>query len=171
MRSISPNLVPPAARKRLYPRHRLDIEPSDLAAGLAAMTAADPKRAAADLERLWSPRGQALATYSVRSGFHLLLSTLQLPPGSEVMFSAVTHPDMPRLAMHHGLVPVPVDLDRGTLAPRPDALTRGLTPRHRIPVVAHPFGGLVDLDLPREVCASRGVLLVADCAHPLHGPL
>ncbi|TMD19068.1 MAG: DegT/DnrJ/EryC1/StrS aminotransferase family protein, partial [Chloroflexi bacterium] len=135
------------------------------------MTASDPKRAAADLERLWSPAGHALATYSVRSGFHLLLSTLQLPPGSEVMFSAVTHPDMPRLAMHHGLVPVPVDLDRGTLAPRPDALTRALTPRTRILVVAHLFGGLVDLDLAWEMCESRGVLLVEDCAQAFRGPL
>ena len=158
-------------QRRLYARHRLDIEPSDLAAGLAAMTASDPQRAAADLERLWSPRGQALATYSVRSGFHLLLSTLNLPPGSEVMFSAVTHPDMPRLAMHHGLVPMPVDLDRGTLAPRPDALTRALTPRTRILVVAHLFGGLVDLDLAWEMCESRGVLLVEDCAQAFRGPL
>src|SRR6266568_3294942 len=157
--------------QRLYARHRLDIEPSDLAAGLAAMTASDAKRAAADLERLWSPGGQALATYSVRSGFHLLLSTLQLPPGSEVMFSAVTHPDMPRLAMHHGLVPVPVDLDRGRLAPRPDALRRALTARTRILVVAHLFGGLVDLDLAWEMCESRGVLLVEDCAQAFRGPL
>src|SRR5256885_7072644 len=171
MQSISRNLVAPAARKRLSARHRLDIEPSDLAAGLAAMTASDPQRAAADLERLWSPRGQALATYSVRSGFHLLLSTLTLPPGSEVVFSAVTHPDMPRLAMHHGLVPVPVDLERGTLASRPDALTRALTPRTRILVVAHLFGGLVDLDLAWEMCESRGVLLVEDCAQAFRGPL
>jgi perosamine synthetase len=157
--------------KHLFARHHLDIEPSDLAAGLAAMTASRPERAAAELETLWSPGGQGLATYSVRSGFHLLLRTLQLPPGSEVMFSAVTHPDMPRLATHHGLVPVPVDLDRGTLAPRPDALTRALTPRTRILVVAHLFGGLVDLDLAWEICESRGVLLVEDCAQAFRGPL
>ncbi|TMD79915.1 MAG: DegT/DnrJ/EryC1/StrS aminotransferase family protein, partial [Chloroflexi bacterium] len=79
--------------------------------------------------------------------------------------------DMPRLAMHHGLEPVPVDLDRGTLAPRPDALTRALTPRTRILVVAHLFGGLVDLDLAWEMCESRGVLLVEDCAQAFRGPL
>src|SRR6266702_6873231 len=126
--------------KRLYARHRLDIEPSDLAAGLAAMSASDPRRAAADLERLWSPGGQALATYSVRSGFHLLLSTLQLPPGSEVLFSAVTHPDMPRLALHHGLIPVPIDLEPATLAPRPELVHRAITDRTRMLVVAHLFG-------------------------------
>lgn len=157
--------------QHLYARHRLDIEPSHLAAGLAAMTASHPERAAAELERFWSPAGQGLATYSVRSGFHLLLSALDLPPGSEVMFSAVTHPDMPRLVEHHGLVPVPVDLDRGTLAPRPDALMRAITPRTRMLVVAHLFGGLVDLDLAWEMCESRGVLLVEDCAQAFRGPL
>src|SRR5438094_10429848 len=107
MQSISRNLVAPAARKRLYARHRLDIEPSDLAAGLAAMTASDPQRAAADLERLWSPRGQALASCSVRSGFDLLLSTLNLPPRSDVMFSAGRPPAIPRLTMHRRQVAVP----------------------------------------------------------------
>src|SRR5258706_10850754 len=157
--------------QRLYARHRLDIEPSDLAPGLAAMTASDHKRAAADLERFWSNGCQALAAYPVRSGVQLLRSTLQLPPGSEVMAAAVAHPDRPRLAAHHGLVPVAVDLDRGTLAPRPDALTRALTPRTRILVVAHLFGGLVDLDLAWEMCESRGVLLVEDCAQAFRGPL
>jgi perosamine synthetase len=157
--------------QKLFARHRLDIEPSDIAAGFAAMTATDAKGEAAEVERLWSPTGQALAAYSVRSGFHLLLTALNLPPGSEVAFSAVTHPDIPRLALHHGLVPVPVDLDRGTLAPRPDALMRAITPRTRMLVVAHLFGGLVDLDLAWELCESRGVLLVEDCAQAFRGPL
>jgi perosamine synthetase len=157
--------------QHLYARHRLDIELSHITAGLAAMTASSSGRAAGELETLWSPAGQGLATYSVRSGFHLLLSTLDLPPGSEVMFSAVTHPDMPRLVEHHGLVPVPVDLDRGTLAPRPDAVMRAITPRTRMLVVAHLFGGLVDLDLAWEMCESRGVLLVEDCAQTFRGPL
>lgn len=157
--------------QRLFARHRLDIRPSDIAAGFAAMAATGREVAAAEVERLWSPAGQALATYSVRSGFHLLLTALDLPRGSEVAFSAVTHPDMPRIAVHHGLVPVPVDLDRGTLAPRPDALMRAITPRTRMLVVAHLFGGLVDLDLAWELCESRGVLLVEDCAQAYRGPL
>ena len=157
--------------KRLYARHRLDIKLRHLAYAISTMSASGDWQAATDVERLWSAQGAALACYSVRSGFHLLLSTLNLPPGSEVMFSAVTHPDMPRLAMHHGLVPVPVDLERGTLASRPDALTRALTPRTRILVVAHLFGGLVDLDLAWEMCESRGVLLVEDCAQAFRGPL
>lgn len=50
------------------------------------------------------------------TGFDLLLQTLKLPAGSEVLCSAVTIPDMIYLLRHHGLVPVPVDLDPQTLA-------------------------------------------------------
>ncbi len=156
--------------KRLYARHRLDIRPADILAGLAALGASDPDRAAWEVEDLWSADGSALACYSVRSGFHLLLTTLDLPRGSEVLFSAVTHPDMPRLAEHHGLQPVPVDLDVDTLAPRPELVARAITPDTRMLVVAHLFGGRVDLAPFADICRRHGVLLVEDCAQAFRGP-
>ncbi len=78
----------PGAMKPFYARHRLDIWPPHIAAALAAMPALDRERAAVDVERLWSHDGSALGCYSVRSGFHALLSALALAPGSDVMFSA-----------------------------------------------------------------------------------
>jgi perosamine synthetase len=155
---------------RLYARHRLDIRPEDLLFGLAAIGASDPDRAAWEVEDLWSADGSALACYSVRSGFHLLLATLDLPRGSEVLFSAVTHPDMPRLAEHHGLQAVPVDLDIDALAPRPELVARALTPKTRMLVVAHLFGGRVDLAPLVDICRHHGVLLVEDCAQAFRGP-
>lgn len=156
--------------KRLYARHRLDIRPADLVKAVAVLPASDHARAAAEVERLWSSEGSALACYSVRSGFHLLLGALGLPRGSEVLFSAITHPDMPRLAQHHGLVPVPVDLDPATLAPHPEALMRALGERSRLLVVAHLFGGHVDLAGLAGVCRRHGILLVEDCAQAFDGP-
>ena len=156
--------------KLLYARHRLDIRPSHLAVGLGAMVASDPDRAAAEVEDLWSWGGTALACYSVRSGFHLLLSALDLPRGSRVLFSAVTHPDMPRLAEHHGLVPVPIDLDPRTLAPRLDLVAAALHRGARVLVVAHLFGGHVDLEPLARLCRRHGVLLVEDCAQSYSGP-
>ena len=47
-----------------------------------------------------------------------MLEALALPAGSEVLVSAVTHPDMIRILEAHELVAVPVDLDTATLAPR-----------------------------------------------------
>ena len=154
--------------KRLYARHRLDIRATDLVAALTAMAAIDPDKAAREVETTWSPQGSGLACYSVRSGFHLLLTALDLPPGSEVLFSAVTHPDMPRLAEHHGLVAVPVDLDPATLAPDPTSLRGAISRRTRMVVVAHLFGGRVDLASIAR--AARGLLLVEDCAQAFQGP-
>jgi perosamine synthetase len=142
----------------MYARHRLDIGLRDL-----PRLAAPPGRVAP------APAG-TLPCLSVRSGFHLLLGALRLPRGSEVVFSALTHPDLPRIAEHHGLVPVPVDLDPETLAPRPEGLAAALTTRTGLVVVAHLFGGLVDLGPLAEALRRAGVPLVEDCAQAYAGP-
>jgi dTDP-4-amino-4,6-dideoxygalactose transaminase len=133
------------------------------------MTATDAPRAAAAVERVWSPDA-ALACYSVRSGFHLLLAALEEPHGSEVLFSSVTHPDMARIVRHHGLVPVPLDLAPETLAPPPRMLERAITAQTRLLVVAHLFGGHVDLEPLAAICRRHGLLLVEDCAQSFQGP-
>lgn len=84
--------------------------------------------------------------------------------------SAVTHPDMARVAERHGLVPVPVDLDAGTLEPCPRLLESALTPRTRALVVAHLFGARADLDRSHAFCERHGLLLIEDCAQALRGP-
>jgi dTDP-4-amino-4,6-dideoxygalactose transaminase len=155
---------------RLYARHQLDIRPAHLRHAVAALAISDAAREARELERLWLPDGSALACYSVRSGFHLLLTALELPRGSEVLFSAVTHPDMPRIAEHHGLVPVPVDLDPATMAPTPVALARSIGEKSRVFVVAHLFGGHADMGPLADLCRANGLLLVEDCAQAYQGP-
>ena len=57
------------------------------------------------------PADEAIVFLSVRTGWDLLLTALALPAGSEVVTSAVTIPDMVRIIEHHGLTPVPVDVD------------------------------------------------------------
>src|SRR5215472_5071107 len=143
----------------MYARHRLDIGLADL-----AFAAAPHPRA-----ELAGPAG-ALSCLSVRSGFHLLLSALDLPRGSEVVFSALTHPDLPRLVRHHGLVAVPVDLAPDTLAPDPSLLDAARSPRTRVLVVAHLFGGQVDLAPAAAAARRAGALLVEDCAQAYAGP-
>jgi dTDP-4-amino-4,6-dideoxygalactose transaminase len=116
-----------------------------------------------------APEG-AFVCFSVRSAFDLVLQALALPPGSEVLMSAITHPDMARIVERHGLVAVPVDLDLETLAPRSELLERALTPRTRLLVVAHLFGARADLTEATAFCARHGFLLVEDCAQIFLGP-
>lgn len=84
--------------------------------------------------------------------------------------TAITHPDMARIATRHGLVPVPVDLDLETLEPRADLLERALTPRTRALVVAHLFGARTDLETAVAFCRRHGLLLIEDCAQALRSP-
>jgi dTDP-4-amino-4,6-dideoxygalactose transaminase len=100
----------------------------------------------------------------VRSAFDLLLGALALPPGSEVLMSALNVKGMIRIVRAHGLVPVPVDLEPGDLAPSPAALERAITPSSRMLVAAHLFGARYELDPLLAVARRHGLLVVEDCA-------
>ncbi len=117
----------------VYARHRLDVSVHDLLYGLSAcVRARDREKLSGDVLRACSMEDDGIVCLSVRSGLDLLLEALALPGGSEVLVSAITHPDMVRLVEAHGLVAVPVDLDPATLAPRPDLLEAALTERTRV---------------------------------------
>src|SRR5512138_1654112 len=124
----------------LYPRHYLDISTPDLIRSASGFfNGANPAHEIKALENDIGPA--ALVTLSVRSAWDLLLSALDLPVGSEVIMSAVTIPDMQRIAEAHGLVVVPVDLDARTMAPRIDQFSRAFTDRTELSIIAHLLGG------------------------------
>ena len=153
----------------MYPAHRLDISFGDLAFALGACARErNADASAARLERTWS--AHAIACLSVRSAFDLLLAACKFPKGSEIVFSAINVADMPRVAAAHGLVVVPADVERATLAPSPSSVERALSPRTRAIVVAQLFGSRVDLAPIADIARRRGILLVEDAAQALGDP-
>lgn len=158
-------------------RLRLDIGYGELArAGLCALTARDGGAATAELELRWKGPHPVMSTLSVRSGFDLLLSALDLPQGSVVLMSALTIPDMVEVVRAHGLEPVALDVDPCTARVDEGALLATLCPRTRVVLVAHMFGDVAPLEgLVRALRgATRGsgerqVLLVEDCAQAFAG--
>lgn len=152
-------------------RKRLDIDWSDLLSGLKACAFAhDEVAARRAVEEWFSPEGNAFAALSIRSGLELYLETLALPEGSEVLMSALTIPDMWRVVEHHGLVPIPVDVDPRTLAPRPSAWRAAVTPRTRLAILAHLFGTRTSLEPLVELRREFGVRVIEDCAQAHTGP-
>ena len=136
--SVAPDPVgaprPRRAHLGLVPRLRLDISWGDLAVGMVACAwAHDVERRTADIESRFGEGGDALVAYSVRSALDAYLSEVTWPAGSEVLVSALTIPHMVRIIADHGFVPVPVDLDPGTLVPSAGDLracrTGGRAPR------------------------------------------
>ncbi len=110
-----------------------------------------------------------LISLSVRSGFDLLWSVLDLERDSEVIFTGLTIPDMPKIVTEYGLRPIAVDLDLATMGPRIEELREKITPKTRAIVVAHLWGGLVDLSEIAEIARENDLLLIEDCAQAFVG--
>lgn len=158
-------------RRGIYARHRLDLSVVDILFGvLSCGRLWGRERLESEILGLCSPEDEGLVCLSVRSGWDLWLCALGLRAGDEVLVSAVTHPDMVRIVHGHGLRAVPVDIDPETLAPRPEMLEAALTSRTRVVLVAHLFGGRMDLGPVARVAREHGLLLVEDCAQAFKGP-
>lgn len=145
----------------MHVRKKLDIGWPDLAFGIA--------RSFASNRNPWSPGDDRLVCLSVRSGFDLLLKTLALPAGSEILVSAVTIRDMVRIIEEHGLVAVPVDLDMDALSVRAEQLARRAGPRTAAILVAHLFGSRMPMEPVIRAARSRGLLVIEDCAQAFSG--
>ena len=155
----------------VYARHRLDISVGDVFFGvLLCGRRLRREKLEAGVLRLCTLEEEGLVCFSVRSGWDLWLRAQGLRAGDEVLVSAITHPDMIRIIHAHGLRAVPVDIDPGTLAVWPWMLEAALTPRTRVVLVAHLFGGRMDLGGIARFAKDRGLLLVEDCAQAFQGP-
>src|SRR5262245_21451511 len=154
----------------MWARKRLDITWLDLLHSLAGcLTRWDRARAQAAVERTWSDDGHALACLSVRSAFDLLLAAANFPPGSEVLVSAITIPDMVRIIREHGLVPVPLDLDPESTLPTPEQISARIMPQTRAVLIAHLFGSAAPLEAHISVAREHKLLFIEDCAQAFRG--
>jgi perosamine synthetase len=144
-------------------RKRADIAWRDIAFGLRVCLWPTPPRPDGFCDE------ESLVCLSVRSGFDMLWSALAWPAGSEVLVSAITIPDIPRIIRHHELVPVPVDLDIATLTVDADALRRAITPRTKAILVAHLYGSRMAMEPVLAVAREHGLLVIEDCAQAFTG--
>jgi perosamine synthetase len=154
----------------MWSRLRFDIGWTDLVYG-AWRCLLPPDRAQAErsLETTWSPEGLGVACHSVRTGFDLVLRSLNLPPDSEILFSALNIEGMLKVVSRLGLTAVPVDVDPDQVAPRLEALERAITPRSKVLVVAHLLGARLDLDALIAVARRHGLIVIEDCAQAYRG--
>lgn len=154
----------------MWARKRIDIDWKDLGWGMLwSFWSGSTVIASSRLEAAWGKCEETLATLSVRSGFDLLLKELQLPTGSEVVLSAVTIQDMARIIEAHDMIPVPVDLDPFTMAPSPQALESAISDKTKLILIAHLFGGIIDLAPYAEIAKKHGIPLIEDCAQAFDG--
>lgn len=149
----------------MWVRLQFDIGAADLAAGLAGcLLSMPPLRQSGRTTSVEWLKQSWLPCLSVRSGVDLVFQAQRWPAGDDVLLSALTVPDMPRIVTHHGLVPLPVDLvPRGCL-PAVESLERACTDRTRAIVVAHLFGMRMDMQPIVDLARRRGLFVIEDCA-------
>jgi perosamine synthetase len=158
-------------RRGVYARHRLDFSSGNVFFGLgSSLLPLRRGRLESEVLGLCGLADDGLVCHSVRSGWDLWLGVQGFRAGDEVLVSAITHPDMVRIIEGHGLRAVPVDIEPQTLAPLPSTLEAALTPRTRVVLVAHLFGGRMDLDVIARFARKHGLILVEDCAQAFVGP-
>jgi perosamine synthetase len=155
---------------KVYPRLQLDITFKDLSVSLlSTCLVADRKTIVSSIRSYWQTPKEILISLCVRTSFDLLLRSLKLPPGAEILMSAVNIKHMEEIVKQHDCIPVPIDLDLATLAPSIELLARSISAQSRILVIAHLFGAMIDLAPYIDICKRNNILLVEDCAQSFAG--
>ncbi len=111
-----------------------------------------------------------LVALSVRTAWDAWLQAMAFPPGSEIVISSVTIPEMAQIIGLNGLKCVPLAVDPNTLAPDLGELARAIGPRTKAILVAHLFGVRLNLEAIGEIARNNGLWLVEDCAQAFSGP-
>ncbi len=111
--------------------------------------------------------GRAVTTSYGRMAGYYILKAFDLPPGSEVIFPALTFWVVPEMARAAGLQPVFAEVDPTTFNLDPEALERAITPRTRAVVPTHIYGLPCDMDEIMAIARRHRLLVMEDCAHSL----
>jgi dTDP-4-amino-4,6-dideoxygalactose transaminase len=111
--------------------------------------------------------GHAVTASYGRMAFYYILEALDLPPGAEVVFPALTFWVVPAMARAAGLRPVFADVDPLTFNLDPAALERAITPATRAVVPTHIYGLPCDMDEVLAIARRHRLAVIEDCAHAL----
>ena len=101
-----------------------------------------------------------------RSALLVILYSLGLHEGDEVLLQAFTCVAVPNSVRWAGLVPKFVDIDASLNFDIRDA-EKKISPRTKAVIVQHTFGVPADMDKITELCKQHGLYLIEDCAHSL----
>lgn len=111
--------------------------------------------------------GIAVAAAYGRAAFYFMLRALALPPGSEIIFPALTFWVVPELARAAGLTVVFADVDPRTFNIDPASIERMITDKTRAIVPTHLYGLACDMDAILAIASRHNLIVLEDCAHSL----
>lgn len=159
-------------RESWLPFHRPRIEDDEIAEVVATLrggwltTGPRVKQLERDLAAYVGAR-HAVALNSGTAALHLALEAIGLVPDDEVILPTYTFAATGEAVAYFGARPVLVDVDPLTLTLDPAAAAAAVTDRTRA-IISVDVGGVpCDYDPLRELCRTRGLVLIDDAAHAL----
>jgi len=99
-----------------------------------------------------------------RMAFYYILRALDLAPGSEIIFPALTFWVVPEIARCAGLKPVFVDVDAATFNLNPAGIEAAITGNTRAIVPTHLYGQPCDMSEVIRVAEKHNLIVIEDCA-------
>jgi dTDP-4-amino-4,6-dideoxygalactose transaminase len=93
-----------------------------------------------------------------------ILRALDLPPGSEIIFPALTFWVIPEIARHAGLKPVFVDVDPATFNIDATKIEAAITDKTRAIVPTHLYGQPCNMTEVMRLAEKHNLVVVEDCA-------
>jgi dTDP-4-amino-4,6-dideoxygalactose transaminase len=105
-----------------------------------------------------------LGCSSGTAAMHIAVGSLELPPGTEIITSAIT--DMGSLTglLYQGLVPVFADVEADTMNMDPASVRAVMTSRTGAILAVHHAGLAANLDALLEIATAHGIPVIEDCA-------
>jgi UDP-N-acetyl-3-dehydro-alpha-D-glucosamine 3-aminotranferase len=109
----------------------------------------------------------AVACNSGTDALHLALRAAGIGPGDEVVTPAFTFIATAEAIAYVHARPVFADVDAATFNLTAATLEKALTPRTRAVIVVHLFGQCAEMPPIAELCRTKGLVLIEDCAQAI----
>lgn len=101
-----------------------------------------------------------------RSALTMLLQSMDIGSGDEVIVQAFTCMVVPNAIRFAGATPVFVDVDNSANCD-PHDIERKITPHTKAIIVQHTFGTPADMDRIVHIAKKHAIMVIEDCAHAL----
>jgi perosamine synthetase len=151
----------------MIPRGRIDIGYSDIIRGLfycCCNFSGVPNSNTTPIED-----SNQFICLSVRTGFDLVLTALNLPQGSEIIVSNISIPDMFAIVIAHKLIAVPVSINKDTLNTCVEEIKDAISTKTRAILITHLFGAVGEMNAIIKVAGQHNLIVIEDGAQAYAG--
>ena len=159
-------------RKEFLPFTRPEVTDNDIAEVVSVLKSGwltnGPKNAAFE-EKIceYTDTKHAVALSSATAGMHILLASMGIGPGDEVITPSLTWVSTANMIVLSGATPVFADIDRDTMLVTPETIEKCITERTKLIIPVHYAGAPVDIDGIQAIADKHNIPVVEDAAHAL----